>query len=151
MNIWNKLDHQVRSCATISHFKKAILSIIRPSTLYGLKNSYHSKLITRLRVKFSELNEHRFQNNFLCESPLCSCKEEIETTFHFFLHCLLYLAHRNNLLGELSKILNNDVRQLPDYHLCDLLLFGSPSYNEIANKIILEATVSFVVYTKRFK
>ena len=87
----------------------------------------------------------------LRKSPLCSCKEETEATVHFFLHCPLYLVHRNNLLGELSNILNNDVRQLPDDHLCDLILLGSPSYNEIANKMILEATVSFVIYTKRFK
>ena len=52
VNIWNKLDHQIRSCTTISHFKTALLSIIRPSKnpLYGIINSYHSKL----RVKFSE-------------------------------------------------------------------------------------------------
>ena len=87
----------------------------------------------------------------LRKSPLCSCKEETKTTVHFFLHCPLYLVHRNNLLGELSNILNNDVRQLPDDHLCDLLLIGTPSYNEIANKMILEGTVRFVIYTKRFK
>ena len=153
VNIWNKLDHQIRSCTIISLFKTALLSIIRPSKnpLYGITNSYHSKLITRLRAKFSELNEHRFHHNFLCVSPLCNCKKEIETTVHFFLHCPLYLVQRNNLLGELSNIIKNDVRQLPDDHLCDLVLFGSPSYNEIANKMILEATVSFVIHTKRFK
>ena len=97
----------------------------------------------KLRVKFSE---HRFHHNFLGESPLCNCKEEIESTVHFFLHFPFYLVHRNNLLGQLSNILNNDVRQLPDDQLCDLLLFGRPSYNEIANKMILEAIVNFIIH-----
>ena len=153
VNTWNKLDHQTRSCTTISLFKTAHLSIIRQSKnpIYGTTDSNHSKLITKLRVKFSELNEYRFHHNFLCVSPPCNSKEDIETAVHFFLHCPLHLVHRNNLLGELSNILNSVVRQLPDDHLCDLLLFGSPSYNEIANKMILEATGFFVIHTKRFK
>ena len=79
---------------------------------------------TRLRVHFSELNEHRFHHKFFFERPLCSCKEGIEYTVHFFLHCPLYLDHRIDLLGEVSDIIKNDVTQLPDDHLCDLLLFA---------------------------
>ena len=129
VNIWNELDHQIRSCTKIFHFKTALLSTNRPSKnpLFRMTNSYHSKLITRLQVTFSELNEHRFRHNSLCESPLCNCSEEIETTVNFFLHCPFYLVHRSTLRSELSNILANDVRQLPDDHLCDLLLFGSPS------------------------
>ena len=53
-----------------------------------------------------------------------------------------------NLLGEVSSILYNDVRQLPDNHLYDLLLFGSSVYNEIAYKMFLEATVSLIIHAK---
>ena len=43
--------------------------------------------------------------------------------------------------GEVSDILNNDVMQLPDDHLCNLLLFGSLKFNKIDNRMILDATV----------
>ena len=33
---------------------------------------------------------------------------------------------------------------MPDDHLCDLLFFGRPAYYEIANKMILEVTVSLL-------
>ena len=88
---------------------------------------------------------------FEIQHVLCNCREEIEPTVHFLLHCTFHLVHRNNLLGEVSDILIINVRQLPDDHLCDLLLFGSPTYNEVANKMILDATVSFIIHTKRFK
>ena len=53
--------------------------------------------------------------------------------------------------GEVSDILNNDVMQLPDDHLCNLLLFGSLKFNKIANRMILDATVRFLVKANRFK
>ena len=123
----HKLDHQIRTCSTISQFKTALLSIIRPAKIYlhEITNRHHTAFITRLRVHFSDLNEHRFHHNFACESPICNCKEGVESTTHFLLHCPLHLVHRNNLLGEISDILNNDVTQLPGDHLCNLLLFGS--------------------------
>ena len=37
------------------------------------------------------------------------------------------------MLDEVSDIVGNDISQLPDDHLCDLLLFGSRAYNEKAN------------------
>ena len=100
---------------------------------------------------FSGLNEHRFQHNFSYESPLHNRKEGIESTVHLFLHCPLYQVHRHSLLGEVSDVLNNDVTQLPGDHLCDLLLFGSQSFNEITKRMILDATVSFIIHTNRFK
>ena len=71
--------------------------------------------------------------------PFAAVKKE--STVHFFLLCPLYLDHRNDLLGEVSDMINNDVTQLPDDHSCDLLLFGSSNLHEIANNMILNATV----------
>ena len=36
VSLWNKLDLQIRTCSTISQFKKSLIPIIRPS-----KNSLH--------------------------------------------------------------------------------------------------------------
>ena len=107
--------------------------------------------MTRLRVHFSDLNEHRFDHNFACESATCKCNLGVESTIHYFLHCHLYTAHRINLFDEVSDVVGNDITQLPDDHLCDLLLFGSKAYNEKANEMILKCTVKFVKLTKRFR
>ena len=50
VNIWSKLDHQIRACSTISQFKTALLSIIRPvrKSLHEIRNRHHSALIIRL-------------------------------------------------------------------------------------------------------
>ena len=46
------------------------------------------RLITRLHLGLSHLNEHNFRHNFAdCVNPLCYCSIKAETTFHFFLHC----------------------------------------------------------------
>ena len=152
VNIWNKLDHQVEACLTLSQFRTALLSTIWQArkSLHEISNRHHSALITRLRVHFSDLNEHNFRHNFACASPICSCYEGIESTTQFFLHCPFNLVHRNGLLGEISDTLNNDGTQLPDNHLCNLLLSVSIKFNKVANRMILSASVRFLVNTNRF-
>ena len=150
---WNDLGPDIRNAPTISSFKKSLISNIRPiqKSLHGIVNRWESSIITRLRVHFSDLHEHRFDHNFACESPMCVCDLGVESTIHYFLHCRQYSLHRRNLLDKVSDIVDNDITQLPDDHLCDLLLFGSNAYNERANEMILKCTVEFVKQTKRFQ
>ena len=43
------------------------------------------KLLTRIRLKFSHLNEDKFQHNFKNTAvAMCDCGTETETTEHFF-------------------------------------------------------------------
>ena len=92
-----------------------------------------------------------FSNSIMSILEIIWCTEHPHTKLSsFFLHCPLYLVHRNSLLSEVSDTLNIDVTQLPDDHLCNLLLFGSPKFNKIANRMILDATVRFSVNTNRF-
>ena len=57
--------------------------------------------LTRLRVGFSPLNEHRFRHNFDCLSPLCVCGIGNEDNEHFLLHCPLFDNARRDLFGQL--------------------------------------------------
>ena len=82
---------------------------------------------------------------------MCGCDLGVESTIHYFLHCRQYSLHRRNLLDKVSDIVDNDITQLPDDHLCDLFLFGSNAYNERANEMILKCTVEFVKQTNRFQ
>ena len=70
---WNKLDLQ-------------LLKLGRPTSdlIYEIHHALGLKLLTRLRLGLSHLNEHRFKHNFKnCINPLCTCSLEVESTKHF--------------------------------------------------------------------
>ena len=53
------------------------------------------KLLSRLWLKFSHLNKHKFRHNFKdAPSPMCDCGSETETTDHFFLSCPFFAENR---------------------------------------------------------
>ena len=85
---WNLLDIYVRNFPTLSQFKHNIIQITRPHgqpkrSTFGIHNVEGLKLLTSLRVKFSDLREHRFGHNFRCNSPNCLCGKGIEDNEHF--------------------------------------------------------------------
>ena len=57
-------------------------------SFYGL---YGVKLLTRLKLQFSHLKEHKFRHVFGdAVSSMCGCKAEIADTEHFLLSFLFY-------------------------------------------------------------
>ena len=85
LNDWYKLDETMRNSESISIFKSRLFSFIRPleSNVYNTFDPIGLKFLTRLRLGFSHLNEHRFRHNFQnCMNLLCSCSLEIEDTSH---------------------------------------------------------------------
>ena len=108
------------------------------------------KLLTRLRLGFSHLNEHRFRHNFQDRlNPLCSCSLDIENTSHYLLHCHHFSQHRIDLMNSVNSIYRN-FDSLPDNNKRNVLLFGDASSNETTNKMILEATIIYIKRTERF-
>ena len=80
---WNKLDLDVRKSKSYAIFRNTLLKLGRPNqnTIYNINNPVGLKLLTRLRLGLSHLNEHRFNHNFQnCINPLCHCSLEIEST-----------------------------------------------------------------------
>ena len=97
------------------------------------------KLLTRLTLGFSHLNEHRFRHNFQdCLNPLCSCSLEIEDTSHYLLHCHHFSHHRIDLMNSVKSVFDNS-ESMPDNVRKDLLLLGDSRFDENKNKVILEA------------
>ena len=87
---WNKLDVQIRRSESFLSFKNSLLKTGRATSkpTYNIHNPIGLKFLTRLRLGLSHLNERKFKHNFQdCVKPLCSCSLEIESLFHFFLHC----------------------------------------------------------------
>ena len=149
---WEKLSDEIKSLPSVTQFKNKLLLFIRPikKSSFGLSDIHGIKLITKLRVEFSDLRSHRFHHNFNCVDPRCSCLLEDECNSHFLLRCPHYLHLRLNFLGIISTIIGSDISVLPHDHLTDILLFGSNVYNDVTNKLILKETISYIRKSKRF-
>ena len=73
---WNKLNPEIRRSGSQNIFRKSTLNFIRPSAskFYNINDAIGIKLITRLRLGFSHLREHKFKHNFRDTlNSLCSC------------------------------------------------------------------------------
>ena len=83
------------------------------------------KLRTRLRLQFSDLNEHKFRHGFSNTiSPMCACRTEIETTEYFLLRCQFYSTQRLELFENLEKVEPNFL-SLSAKNQVFILLYGS--------------------------
>ena len=148
----NKLDINIKSVTSYTAFKNALLSFIRPKHVdtFGIRNPIGMQLLTRLRLGFGHLNEHKFRHNFRdFFNPLCECKLEPETTSHFLLRCHLFQAERTTLLNDIKEV---DERIVSDNtsNLDQILLYGNENYNHDTNKKILLSTIKFCIDSKRF-
>ena len=104
---WNKLDSKIRNSVTINIFKSKILRFIRltANSIFGCQNPIGVKLLTIVRLGLSYLREHKFRHSFQDTlNPLCSCRKEVETTFHFLLSCPNY-SDPNTLENTNSQII----------------------------------------------
>ena len=150
---WYDLDCRLRNLPSVSSFKRAILKFFRPSPapIFGLSLSREITLLTRLRVGFSHLREHKFRHGFLDTlDPFCSCRtNSIETTQHFLLECPNHAAYRLVLFDNIRNI---DVMLFPlnPSMFCRILLFGNSTYEFNINQSILRAVVTFISATGRF-
>ena len=100
------------------------------------------KLLTRLRVEFSDLCEHKFRHNFYV-TPMCMYSEDTETSEHYLLCCQLCGDLCDNLFNTVSSIIQNDVSTFRENDVCLLLLYGDPGFNEISDRSSLESTIKF--------
>ena len=151
-NNWNNLDSCIRFSSSLSIFKTNINKFIRPksSSFYSIRDKNGIKQLTKIRVTFSDLRDHRFNHNFNCANPICRCGLEDETSVHFFLCCPRYNSLRTPYLCKISEIVNSDISILPKEHLTHLLMYGSNVYNNISNELILTETIHFVKKSGRF-
>ncbi len=81
---------------------------------------------------------------------MCACNTGIEDNAHFFLHCHLFVYMRNDLLGELSCFPDLNLNNMDSNDLLEVLLYGNSNFNEMQNRMILEASIKYINATKRF-
>ena len=150
---WNNLDSRIKNLPSISRFKRAILNFVRPTPMptFNVSNNKGFILLTRLRVGFSHLAEHKLRHGFLdLEDPFCSCRtNSIESTEHYLLQCSNFSYHRLILFNDLHKL---HIKFLPFNvrTLSRILLYGHDDYDYNINHKILEATINYIMISNRF-
>ena len=152
INEWNKLNFNIRT-SSFNIFRANLIKIIRPipNSVFGIFNPLGLKLITRLRLGLSHLNEYRFNHhNFNdCINPLCTCSLDIESTVHYFLHCNYYNSARISLLNDLNSV-DRTLLNLSDLSLVNVLLYGGPQFDDSHNAFILNSSIKYRLISERF-
>ena len=122
INEWNNLNAEVRNAKSVKFFKKMIVADNKENSVFSVYDPYGVKLLTRLRLQFIHLKEHKFRHGFGdTVSPMRWCNAEIEDTEHFLLRCHFYSIQRFELFNNINifikfgKILSS--RVLSFYHL----------------------------------
>ena len=136
----------VRNSETINAIEQKLLPFIRPleNNIFNIFNPEELKLLTCLRLRFSHLNEHRFQHNFQeCLNPLCSCSLETENTSPYLLQC-----HNNTPFHtDLTNSIKTFSLTLSPYQIVKKLKFFRDNNKKNS---ILSASINYINKTKCF-
>ena len=133
-------------------FREIIFSFVRPkeNSVFAIHDTKGLKLLTRLKLNFSHLNEHKFRHGFRdIVDPMCKWGLETETTLHFLLCCRLYSAIRTELLDDISAV-DSSLTNYPDEKLLNILLYGLEYFSVKTNRSILKSTIKFLKSFERF-
>ena len=71
---WCALSEEIRNILSVNKFKEIILSFIRhkENSVFAIHDTKGIKLLTRLRLNFSHLNEHKFRHGLRdTVDPVC--------------------------------------------------------------------------------
>ena len=120
---WGNLSEELRNIDSINTFKLSILNFVRPreNSVFAVHDVNGLKLLTRLRLNFSHLNEHKFRHNFNDTiNPMFSCSKEPETTLHYLLRCDFYSIYRLELLNDICA-LNHSLKNTSEENLLKVL------------------------------
>ena len=149
---WNKLDLRIRNSASLNVFKGRLLQFVRPleNSVFTCHNPIGIKYLTRLRLGLSNLRYHKFKHDFLdTVDPLCSCSTAIENTVHYFLHRPNFSTAQNTFLNEIA-IVDRSIIDQDEIKIIQTLLYGNPTCSVNDNKLILDASMKYILETKRF-
>ena len=119
------LSEELRKIDSIKTFRLSILNFVRSKENFVL--AVHDinglKLLTRLRLNFSHLNEHKFRHNFN-DTINSMCVKEPETTLHYLLRCNFYSIYRLELLNDICTLIHS-LKNISKENLFKVLLYGA--------------------------
>ena len=145
INEWRNLNAEVKDAKSIKFFKKMIVTDNKENSVFSVYDPYGVKLLTRLRLQFSHLKEHKFRHGFGdTVSPICGCNAEIEDTEHFLLCCYFYSIQRFELFHNINKV-DPSFTQLDTKEQVNILLYGyPPNKSNTSNQDIIKFVINFL-------
>ena len=153
VKLWNSLETELRTSASLSAFKKGIKSIFCP--LIGKKrfnvslNRWASILHARLRLGSHALNEYLFKIN--CYStPICHCGIENETVEHYFLYCPRFAAQRASLFASAERMCGRYWSESNDQMKLFYILNGFDNLSYSSNFDFFHEVQRYVISSCRF-
>ena len=148
---WNKLDLSIRKSNSLNIFKSRLLRFVRPleNSVFTCHNTIGIKYLTRIRLGFSHLRYYKSKRGFLdAIDLLCGCSTGI--TVHCFLHFPNFSFGRYTFRNEIA-IVDRSIIDQDDIKIIQTFLYGNPSYSVNDNKLILDASIKYILETKRFE
>ena len=146
------MDRKIRQSSTLLNFRNSLIKIGRsaPKPVYNIHNSNGLKLMTRLRLGLSHLNEHKFNHNFKdCVNPLCFFSWKIETVPHFVLHRHYFIDIWKTFFHELQSVDKNVLNQ-SDNEIVELLFYGRRKFKLKHYCSKVRSSIKFIIKSKRF-
>ena len=108
------------------------------------------KKYPRLRLGLRHLRYHKLKHRFLDSlNRICSSRFDIETTSHFLLHCQNFINERSLHLNNVSGLTKEKLPSC-DTSVIKLFLYGDDSLDLVTSTLILNASVDFILSSKRF-
>ena len=136
---WNKLNPEIKNAKSIYKFKKSIITEKLENSSYNIHDPIGVKLLSRLKLQFTHLNEHKFRHGFNdTVNPMCSCGTDVETTEHFLLRCHFFSTQRSELDQSFSK--SNTKEKV-------YLFYSSRSNSSGLNKEVSRLVIKFLKST----
>ena len=108
-----------------------------------------AKLSSRLRLRFTHLNKHKFRLGFNdMVNPLCLFGADVETIEHFLLRFHCFSTQRSELSDNLCRH-DPSFSKLPKKNVA-YLLYGSTNNSSSLNKYVIKLVIRFLKSTSRF-
>ena len=77
----------------------------KKNSVFSIYDPLGVKLLSRLRLQFSHLNEHKLRHGFGDTiNAMCACASEVETTEYFLLRCRLSSPQRLESISNFQKL-----------------------------------------------
>ena len=109
--------------------------------------------VSNLQIDFlglSFLQEHKLKYSFQeCLHHISTRKHETEKTIHYLLHRPSYKNERQTKLDKTRNI-NTSFLEQNDIIITKDLVFGNISLDDNLNSLTLNATIGYLISTKRF-
>ena len=143
VDMYNQLDVNIKSSATISSFKTHMREKFKCPSVpnhFIVGNRFYSVIHARLRNGCSALN-FDLHRNHLSEVTFCQCGSPVEDAEHYFFKCPKYVNERITLF-----------RATRQFHplSTSALLIGKQSLSQRENDILFQHVQSFLKQTRRF-